>query len=138
MQRMDCVFCSDITRSGDVVHESAHAWVVLHEDWAVAGHAMIVSRRHVQNVSDLSDHEWEHFSRILRRAERVLLHATGAERAMTLKLGIATPHLHIHIYPVMNDTKRDDVFAAFDAKTRAQRDEHLIEKIRLLLTPLPH
>src|SRR5687768_1495224 len=68
---MSCVFCTDIARSGDVVHESAHAWVVLHEDWAVPGHAMIVSRRHVQNMSDLSDHEWEYFSRIDRKSTRL-------------------------------------------------------------------
>ena len=131
---MSCLFCTDITRTGDVVHESAHAWVVLHEDWAVAGHAMIVSRRHVQNVSDLSDHEWEHFAKIWRRAERALLQATGADRAMTMKLGIAIPHLHVHIYPVMNDASREQVFAAFDARTSVPRDEHLVDKIGALLT----
>src|SRR5687767_13443231 len=77
---MSCIFCTDVTQAGDVVHESAHAWVVLHEDWAVPGHAMVVSRRHVQNLSDLTEHEWELFSRTLRRAERALLRATGAER----------------------------------------------------------
>ena len=134
---MSCLFCTDITVAGDVVHESAHAWVILHEDWAVPGHAMIVSRRHVQNVSDLSDHEWEHFGATWRRAERALLHATGATRAIAMKLGIATPHLHMHIYPVMDDTSRDDVFAAIDARTGGTRDESLIARIRGLLTAPP-
>jgi hypothetical protein len=34
----------------------------------------------------------------------------------------------------MNGTNRDDVFAAIDAKTRAPRDEHLVTKLRGLLT----
>jgi diadenosine tetraphosphate (Ap4A) HIT family hydrolase len=131
---MDCVFCTDVTKSGDVIHESAHAWVVLHEDWAVPGHAMIVSRRHVQNASDLTEHEWEHFGKIWRRTERAILTATEADRAIVMKLGIATPHLHVHIYPVRNGTSRDDVFAAIDARTRAPRDEQLVTKLRGLLT----
>jgi len=135
---MPCLFCIDPSQAGDVVQETAHAWVVLHEDWAVPGHAMVIARRHVQNVSDLSDHEWEHFSATWRRAERALLRATGADRAIVMKLGIATPHLHVHIYPVMNDTSRRDVFEAIDAKTRAPRDEQLVERLRALLTPSPH
>ena len=135
---MSCVFCTDVTQSGEVVHEDAHAWVVLHEDWAVPGHAMIVSRRHVQNASDLSDHEWEHFSATWRRAERALLNATGADRAIVMKLGIATPHLHVHIYPVRNGTTREEVFAAIEAKTSAGRDEQLVRKLRALLTPAAH
>lgn len=135
---MQCVFCTDVTRSGEVVHESAHAWVVLHEDWAVRGHAMIVARRHVQNISDLTEHEWEHFHRVWRRAERALLRATETERVIVMKLGIATPHLHVHLYPVMNDTKRDYVFGAFDAKVRYKHDEQLVHKIRELLTAPGH
>jgi diadenosine tetraphosphate (Ap4A) HIT family hydrolase len=135
---MQCVFCTDVTRSGEVVHESAHAWVVLHEDWAVRGHAMIVARRHVQNISDLTEHEWEHFHRVWRRAERALLRATETERVIVMKLGIATPHLHVHLYPVMNDTKRDYVFGAFDARVRYKHDEQLVHKIRELLTPPSH
>ena len=135
---MECIFCDDISRSGEVVHESAHAWVVLHEDWAVPGHAMIVSRRHIENASDLTDHEWEHFGRVWRKTERALLAATEAERAIVMKLGIATPHLHVHIYPVSKNLTREDVFAAIDAKTRTERDEHLVRKVRQLLTPSAH
>jgi diadenosine tetraphosphate (Ap4A) HIT family hydrolase len=135
---MKCIFCTDPSQSGEVVHESAHAWVVLHEDWAVPGHAMIVSRRHIENASDLTDHEWEHFSRVWRKAERALLAATEADRAVVMKLGIATPHLHVHIYPVSKNLTRDEVFAAIDAKTRSKRDEQLVRKVRELLTPPAH
>ena len=128
-QRMQCVFCTDVARAGDVVCETAHAWVVLHEDWAVPGHAMIVSRRHIENASDLTEHEWEHFSRVWRRAERALLAATDSDRAIVMKLGIATPHLHVHIYPVGKNATREEVFAAIEGKTRARRDEMLVGEV---------
>ena len=126
---MECVFCTDVTRSGEVVLETAHAWVVLHEDWAVRGHAMIVSRRHVENASDLTEHEWKHFSDVWRRAERTLLRVTDADRAIVMKLGLATPHLHVHIYPVPKSATREDVFAAIDAKTSSGRDEQLVNDV---------
>lgn len=137
-QHMPCVFCTDVAESGEVILETAHAWVVLHEDWAVPGHAMIVARRHTENVSDLTDHEWEHFSGVWRRAERALLAATDSDRAIVMKLGLATPHLHVHIYPVARGVSRETVFAAIDARTRVKKDEQLIRKLRALLTPAGH
>ena len=137
-QRMECVFCTDVTRSGEVILETAHAWVVLHEDRAVPGHAMIVSRRHVENLSDLTNHEWEHFSGVWRRAERALLTVTEADRAIVMKLGLATPHLHVHIYPVPRTATREDVFAAIDAKTRSEPARDLGARLRLLLTAAAH
>ena len=128
-----CVFCTDPSRSGDVVFEDAHAVVVLHEDWAVRGHAMVAAKRHVQNVSDLTAEEWQQLSALYARAERVLLTLTGAERAIVLKLGIATPHLHLHIYPVRETDDRAAVMAAIDGKGRVGRDEDFVERVRVAL-----
>lgn len=131
---MQCVFCIEVTRIGEVVFEDDETWVVLHNDWSVRGHAMIVARRHIENVSDLSADEWSRFSRVWQNAERVLLALTGCERAVILKLGILTPHLHVHIYPVPATASRDDVFAALDGKTRVDRDEELVRRVRESLT----
>ena len=125
---MSCVFCSDPARTGDVVFENDHGWVILHEDWAVRGHAVVVAKQHVENVSQLD--EWPAFAELYRRAERVLLEATGAERAIILKLGIQTPHLHLHIYPVSATADRAAVMAAIDGKTRVERDEAFVGVVR--------
>lgn len=127
---MKCVFCIDVTRIGDVVFEDDATWVVLHKDWSVAGHAMIVHKRHVENLSDLTDTERIAFSNVWNRAERVLLERTGCERAVILKLGILTPHLHVHIYPVPATATRDEVFAAIDGKVSVPRDEALVTGVR--------
>lgn len=127
---MSCVFCDDVRRAGDVLAEDEKVWIVLHDDWAVRGHAMIVWKRHVENIADLTAEEAAHFAAAHHRAERVLLAATGAARAILMKLGIATPHLHLHIYPVAAALDRAAVMAVIDAKVREPRDEALVEQLR--------
>ena len=130
---MTCVFCDDVHRAGEVIAEDARLWVVLHDDWAVRGHAMIVWKRHVENVADLALADWLHFAAMHHRVERALLDATGAERAIILKLGIATPHLHVHLYPVAAALDRAAVMAVIDAKRREPRDEAFITDLRARL-----
>ena len=106
---------------------------MLHQDWAVRGHAMVVWKTHVENVSDLSLEDAAHLSQVHHAAEKALLAATGAERAVLLKLGIATPHLHLHIYPVSAALDRAAVMAIIDARTRVPRDEKFLLHVRSLL-----
>ena len=96
---------------------------------------MVVAKRHIENASDLDEEEWLHLARVWHRAERVLLEATGKERAINFKLGILTPHLHVHIYPMSDQDTRDDVFAAFDGKKREAKDEGFVASVtRALMT----
>jgi len=131
---MDCVFCTDVTRSGDVVFEDQRTWVVLHDDWSVRGHAMVVWKLHVENFSDLTPEDAAHFARVHRRAEKVLLDVTKGERAILMKLGIATPHLHLHIYPVRASLDRDAVMRIINAETHDTRDDAFVHEIRNHLT----
>lgn len=134
---MTCAFCTDPTAAGDVVHEDDKTLVLLHPDWSPRGHAMVVAKEHVENASALDGESWVHLARVWHRAERVLLDATGAERAIILKLGILTPHLHVHIYPVSAAATREEVFAAIDGKKREPRDEGFTDSVRRALTPEP-
>ena len=131
---MACVFCTDPAKVGSVVFEDERCRVLLHHDWSPRGHAMIVAKRHVENASDLDEADWLHLARVWHRAERVLLDATGAERAIIFKLGILTPHLHVHIYPMSAQDTRDDVFAAFDGKKSEEKDERFVARVRAELS----
>ncbi|HYC63052.1 MAG TPA: HIT family protein [Thermoanaerobaculia bacterium] len=126
---MTCVFCTNPREAGDVVYEDARAWVLLHPDWSPRGHAMVVAKTHVENASQLSDEEWLHLARVWHRAERVLLDLTGQERAIILKLGIATPHLHLHIYPMSARATREEMFDAIDGKHRENRDDDFVSNV---------
>lgn len=127
---MSCVFCNDPRAAGEVLFEDDRVLVILHEDWAVRGHAMVVWRAHVENVADLTVDEYAHFAAIHHRAERALLAATGADRAILLKLGIATPHLHLHIYPVSASLERSAVMEIIDGRVRDPFDQTLIDELR--------
>ena len=127
---MECVFCSDVTRSGEVVFEDQRTWVVLHDDWSVRGHAMVIWKIHVENVSDLAPEDAAHFARVQRRAERALLDVTKADRAILMKLGIATPHLHVHIYPVSAALDREAVMRIINGETQEARDETFVDAVR--------
>lgn len=130
---MSCVFCTDPSRAGAIVYEDGAAWVILHDDWSPRGHAMVVAKRHVENAASLGDDELATLTRVWQRAERVLLEETGADRAMLLKLGIATPHFHLHIYPATAGDDRAEVFAMFDGLRGVAHDEAFIARIRARL-----
>ena len=125
-----CVFCTDPREAGEIVYEDDRVWVIAHADWAVRGHAMVVWRRHVENVADLTLDDAVHFAVVHHRAESALLAATKADRAVLMKLGIATPHLHLHIYPVSAALGREEVFEIIDARVRAAYDEALVAELR--------
>ena len=91
---------------------------------------MVVWKVHVENVADLDEDEWAHFSRCYRRIERALLDVTQAGRAIIMKLGIAVPHLHIHIYPVSAAMSRSDVMEIIEARSKEPYDAAFVESLR--------
>jgi diadenosine tetraphosphate (Ap4A) HIT family hydrolase len=133
LARMNCAFCTDAGRTGEIVFEDGDAWVVVHDDWAVRGHLMIASKQHVENPSGLPPDAWSRFAALWHRVEREVLNLTGCERAIAMKLGIQTPHLHVHLYPVPGTASREDVFAAINGEVRVERDPAFVEALRAAL-----
>ena len=107
-----CVFCTNPHDAGRLIAEDADTWTILHPQ----GQLMIVAKRHVENVSDLDEGEWLRVARVWHRAERDLREQTGAERVIVMKLGIQTPHLHVHLYPFSRDDTREQVFDVIDGR----------------------
>jgi diadenosine tetraphosphate (Ap4A) HIT family hydrolase len=128
--KASCDFCAHLNTL-ELVYEDDAVAVALHDDWAVRGHAMVIARQHVENLADLSNPE--HFMAVYRKAERALLRLTGAERAVMMKLGIVTPHLHLHIYPVRASLDRAAVMAIIDGKVRTPRDAAFVEAVKTAL-----
>jgi diadenosine tetraphosphate (Ap4A) HIT family hydrolase len=129
-----CLFCTHLN-SLQLLYEDDRTAVALHEDWAVRGHAMVIWKAHVENIAQLSESEVDHFARVYHRAERVLLEVTGADRAVMLKLGIITPHLHVHIYPVSAALDRAKVLDIIEGRVREEvsdRDRaQFVESVRM-------
>lgn len=119
---MTCILCNEPHAAGDLLFEDARVLVILHNDCAVRGHAMVVWKEHVENVADLPLEEYLHFAAVHHRVERALLAATNAERAILFKLGIASPHLHLHLYPVSASLDREAVMEIIEARVRDSMD----------------
>ena len=90
---------------------------------------MVIWKRHVENISDLSEEELAHFWRVYQNVERALLEIAGADRAIMLKLGIAVPHLHVHIYPVRASLGRAAVMDMIEGRVREPRDEGFVREL---------
>ena len=52
-----------------------------------------------------------------------MLGTDGAINLILLKLGIATPHLHLHIYPVSAALDRGQVMEVIDGRVRDAVDD---------------
>src|SRR4051794_14856550 len=116
---MHCILCDTPEQVGTIVFADERVVVLLHDDWSVEGHALVIARQHVENASGLDPVDAAYFWEVYARAERAVLAAAHVERAMMLKLGIVVPHLHVHIYPFAAAAERAAVFAAFDGTSKA-------------------
>lgn len=131
-----CVLCNNLTAAGDLILDFGFWKLLLHPDAAVAGHAMLVAGRHVENFADLAESEALQFARVQPPCERALLEATGTQRAILMKLGLQTPHFHVHIYPVIDTMDRAAVMRAIDGQSREERPADLARRIRDVLLRL--
>ena len=130
---MTCLLC---TPPAAPLYEDDVCYVMLHDDRAVAGHAMVVAKAHVQNARDLDRESWLHIADVWRMAEDALLEETQRERSIVMKLGIQVPHLHIHLYPVSETADRTAVMAAIDAKVDEERDPEFAARVRARIEKL--
>jgi histidine triad (HIT) family protein len=99
----DCIFCGIVAGN--------KAFRVLEDDACVAfldvkplfpGHVLLVPRRHVETLGDLTEDEvGPLFARVRRMAKAVegALQAGGTFVAMNNKVSQSVPHLHVHVVP---------------------------------------
>lgn len=104
-----CVLCeygnSERSRDSGVLAHRPEAFAVLNRYPYSGGHLMVVPRRHVPDLNDLSLEEHDALWRLVRDALSRLKRATGCEGVnIGLNLGGAAgagiaEHLHVHLVP---------------------------------------
>jgi diadenosine tetraphosphate (Ap4A) HIT family hydrolase len=62
------------------------------------GHCMVVTRRHIDHLGDLTNAEAESIARASRVVARAL-RAEGIERVHMAVIGLGVEHFHQHLYP---------------------------------------
>ncbi|MDP6419169.1 MAG: HIT domain-containing protein [Candidatus Krumholzibacteria bacterium] len=101
-----CVFCRlPDEEERDFLLETEHWYLVLNAYPYCNGHMMLVSRRHLSWLSDLSSEEMMEMPALLARAESALRIAYSPD-GMNLGINIGSAagagvpgHLHIHLLP---------------------------------------
>jgi diadenosine tetraphosphate (Ap4A) HIT family hydrolase len=126
-----CSLCGEnLSSAGEIVFDFGDWKLLLHPDSAVRGHAMLVIVRHVENFVDLTDSEAQQFARVQKVTERALLNATGTDRAILLKLGVAVPHFHLHIYPVSAKLDRAAVMDVIEGRVAQVREPEFAKSVK--------
>lgn len=110
----DCYACASDPAVATVpiferVHVSDH-WRVAHAfNSALAGWLVVLPRRHVLAVADLTGAEAAEFGTLLRRVSRALVEATGCVKTYVAVFAEADgfAHLHAHVVPRHADLPAD-------------------------------
>jgi diadenosine tetraphosphate (Ap4A) HIT family hydrolase len=81
-------------------------WDVVHSfDTALPGWLVLVARRHIAAVDELTDAEAVELGLLIRHVSAALRAATGCQKTYVLQFAEAAehPHVHFHIIPRMAD-----------------------------------
>ena len=81
-------------------------WDVAHSyNTALPGWLVLVARRHIESLDELTDPEAVEMGRLIRRTSLALKKVTGCEKTYVLQFAEKAEHLHVHfhIIPRMAD-----------------------------------
>ena len=104
-----CALAAGFYEDVEVLGRTEHAIAVLDRFAARRGHVVVVLRRHVESIADLSWEEWQGVQKLTFEATRALQKALSPRRIFVASLGAATarvnsfPHHHVHVIPLDAD-----------------------------------
>ena len=81
-------------------------WDVAHSyDTALPGWLVLVARRHIESLDELTDPEAVELGRLIRKTSIALREATGCIKTYVIQFAEAAehPHVHFHVIPRMAD-----------------------------------
>jgi diadenosine tetraphosphate (Ap4A) HIT family hydrolase len=106
-----CAMCTLATATP--IAENIHAICALDRFAARRGHLLVVTRRHVESITELSWDEWSSAQRLAWEASRALEQALSPRRIYVAALGSTRassrtfPHVHIHVVPLEDGGEAD-------------------------------
>jgi diadenosine tetraphosphate (Ap4A) HIT family hydrolase len=94
-------------------------WDLVHSyNSSIEGWLVLVTRRHVEAVADLTDEEAEELGPLIKRVSQALHAATGCVKTYVVQFAEAPLHNHVHVHVVAryadqsDDLKGPGVFSA--------------------------
>ncbi|HHP7237975.1 HIT family protein [Longibacter sp.] len=101
MSPQDCSFCN-IVSDGLPPHglfETDNSFVVLDRKPLSFGHCMVVPKRHVVKLYELTPHEHANVLALAQRFALGLHRSLGCRSVAYLAFGSGLPHAHLHLVP---------------------------------------
>lgn len=103
---MECRFCNiQKEHSERLLYEKRHVFAILSDPRLMEGHVLVIPKRHVEKLSELSGGEREELmDEVIRVEEKILLEFPGADvvqnyRPFISENALKVNHLHVHIRP---------------------------------------
>lgn len=132
-----------------IIRETEYWKIELNSDQVYLGRCVIIAKRKVNSLSELTKEEWEDFSEIVKRLESTLKKVFGARmfnwtclmnnafKTERYENKIAEPHVHWHFRPRYNkpinfgnENFEDKEFAHhYDNKKHKEVSKELLTKI---------
>jgi diadenosine tetraphosphate (Ap4A) HIT family hydrolase len=94
---LNCVLCSDDL--SPILDTSSFWRLVLNRNQNLVGKSMLVSRRHIEAVDELSANEWDDLRLQVRRIASALRQVTRPEHFNYAFLQNQDRHVHLHVIP---------------------------------------
>ena len=94
---MTCELCIHV--GGALLWQDKNCRVVLIDDADYPGFCRVIWQQHIQEMTDLSVAEREHFMATVFAVEAVIRAVMRPDKINLASLGNLTPHLHWHVIP---------------------------------------
>ena len=67
------------------------------------GHTLVIPRREIDNIFDLSQDEYSDLQRFAWRVAKAIEAAVPCRKVGVAVIGLEVPHAHIHLIPITNE-----------------------------------
>jgi len=98
-----CLICAIASASenehGNLVAESSFSFIHLKKNQTHAGHSVVIFKRHVPELHELTEPELHGFARDIAGVGRVLTDVFEPVKIDSMIFGNLCPHLHCHVFP---------------------------------------
>ena len=81
------------------IYEDEHNYAFLDHKPMVPGHTLVVSKKQVANIWDLSAEDYHHLMATVKKVGARIKEVFQPKWAGVKVEGIAVPHAHVHVFP---------------------------------------
>lgn len=89
------------------VAENEHCFAFLDINPVQPGHTLVIPKREVDYIFDLTDDEYAELQMFAKRVAEAVKKAVPCRKIGVAVIGLEVPHAHIHLIPITNEGDMD-------------------------------